>query len=191
VAVPVIAIFTKFDDLINQVYDMDLEEEENREAALQALENKFRKLLDEYNYPPRAYVHFEGMFCLISAQSVDLKARLRIGIHDDKGNHQDQVKKLIENTASSLDTPALRMLFVSLQQNNMELCMEYAIRKYASSGDLFYLMIYLGLSTELADRPMKYEVHCICHVLFCSPDSAVKAGCSKRGCGVVQALLRE
>jgi len=124
----VVAIFTKFDDLINQVYDMDLEEEENCHVALQALENKFRKPLDEYNYPPRAYVRFEGMFCLISAQSVDLKPRLRTGIHDDEGNHQDQVKKLIENTASSLDTPALRMLFVSVQQNNMELCIEYAIR---------------------------------------------------------------
>jgi len=57
-----------------------------------------------------------------------MKARLRIGIDKDEGNHQDQVKKLIENTASSLDTPALRMLFVSVQQNNMELCIEYAIR---------------------------------------------------------------
>ena len=127
ITVPVIAIFTKFDDLINQVYDMDLEEEENCEAALQALENKFRKPLDGYNYPPRAYLRFEGMFCLVSTRNLDLKAQLRIGIHDDKGNHQDQVKKLIENTASSLDTPALRMLFVSVQQNNMELCIEYAI----------------------------------------------------------------
>jgi len=110
---------------------MDLEEEENCQAALQALENKFRKPLDEYNYPPRAYVRFEGMFCLISARNIDLKARLRIGIHEDKGNHQDQVKKLIKNTASSLDIPALRMLFVSVQQNNMELCMEYAIQEYA------------------------------------------------------------
>ena len=126
--VPVIAIFTKFDDLINQVYDMDLEEEENCQVALQALENKFRKPLEEYNYPPRAYVRFEGMFWLTSTRSVDLKARLCIGIHEDEGDHQDQVKKLIENTASSLDTPALRMLFISVQQNNMTLCITYAIR---------------------------------------------------------------
>jgi len=188
-AVPVIAIFTKFDDLISQVYDMDLEEEENCQAALQALENKFRKPLDEYDYPPRAYVRFEGMFRLISALNLDLKARLSIGIHEDKGNHQDQVKNLIENTASSLDTPALRMLFVSVQQNNMELCIEYAIRQYAFFDVLFNLMIYLCLS---ADLPSKHnEVYYMCNVLLCSPDSAVKATGSKRGRGVVQALLRE
>jgi len=172
-AVPVIAIFTKFDDLINQVYDMDLEEEENCEAALKALENKFRKPLDGYNYPPRAYVRFEGMFCLISTRNLDLKARWRIGIHEDKGNHQDQVKRLIENTASSLDTPALRMLFVSVQQNNMELCIEYAIQLYAFFDVLFNLMIYLCLS---ADLPSKHnEVYYICYVLLCGSDPAVKA----------------
>jgi hypothetical protein len=43
------------------------------------------------------------------------------------GQHQDQVKVLIEKTASSLDNTALKMLFVSVQQNNIGLCIRYAI----------------------------------------------------------------
>ena len=48
----------------------------------------------------------------------------------ETGNHQDQVKVLIEKTASSLDDTALRMLFVSVQQNNIELCIRSAIDEY-------------------------------------------------------------
>ena len=48
-------------------------------------------------------------------------------LHNETGNHQDQVKVLIEKTASSLDNTALKMLFVSVQQNNIDLCVQYAI----------------------------------------------------------------
>jgi hypothetical protein len=46
------------------------------------------------------------------------------------GQHQNQVKVLIEKTASSLDDTALKMLFVSVQQNNIRLCIQYAIYQY-------------------------------------------------------------
>ena len=51
-------------------------------------------------------------------------------LHSETGSHQDQVKVLIEKTASSLDNPALKMLFVSVQQNNIDLCVRYAINEY-------------------------------------------------------------
>ena len=51
-------------------------------------------------------------------------------LHSETGNHQDQVKVLIEKTASSLDNTALKMLFVSVQQNNIDLCVQYAINEY-------------------------------------------------------------
>ena len=51
-------------------------------------------------------------------------------LHSETGNHQDQVKVLIEKTASSLDDTALKMLFVSVQQNNIDLCVRYAINGY-------------------------------------------------------------
>ena len=40
------------------------------------------------------------------------------------------MKVLIEKTASSLDDAALKMLFVSVQQNNIDLCIQYAIDEY-------------------------------------------------------------
>jgi hypothetical protein len=52
-------------------------------------------------------------------------------LHNPKtGKHQGQVKVLIEKTASSLDDTALKMLFVSVQQNNIKLCIQYAINEY-------------------------------------------------------------
>jgi len=46
----------------------------------------------------------------------------------DDGNHQDQVKELIQKTSDSLDSLALKMLFVSIQQNNLELCIRSAMK---------------------------------------------------------------
>jgi GTPase Era involved in 16S rRNA processing len=114
--VPVIAIFTKFDDLINQIYDMDVDEEVNRKNAEDVVDERFRKPLGKCANPPHADVCFEALHNL------------------ESGNHQDQVKALIEKTASSLDNTALRKLFVSVQQNNIDLCVRYAIDELA--GDI-------------------------------------------------------
>ena len=58
-------------------------------------------------------------------------------LHSETGNHQEQVKVLIEKTASSLDNTALKMLFVSVQQNNIDLCVQHAINKYV----MFLLLV--------------------------------------------------
>ena len=50
-------------------------------------------------------------------------------IHKDEGDHQEQVKELIKQTAASIDNLALRMLFVTIQQNNLEVCIEYAVNE--------------------------------------------------------------
>ena len=50
------------------------------------------------------------------------------------------MKVLIKKTASSLDDTALKMLFVSVQQNNIDLCVRYAINKYA----MFSFFVILG-----------------------------------------------
>ena len=44
-------------------------------------------------------------------------------------NHQDQVKELTEKTADFLDNLALKMLYVSVQQNNLELCLRYVVER--------------------------------------------------------------
>ncbi|PPQ87387.1 hypothetical protein CVT25_008291 [Psilocybe cyanescens] len=107
---PVIAIFTKLDDLITQVFKRHLTGEQNRQSALNVLKDKFEEPLRGYKYPPKAYLHLENM-------------------QEDKGKHQDQVKELMEKTADSLDNLALQMLFVSVQSSNLELCIEYAIKQ--------------------------------------------------------------
>ena len=53
-----------------------------------------------------------------------------LGLNQETGNHQEQVKDLIEKTASSLDDTTLKLLFVSVQQNNIDLCVRYAINVY-------------------------------------------------------------
>ena len=65
----------------------------------------------------------------------NLKWRLNVqpyaALHTpEAGKHQDQVKVLIEKMASSLDDTALKMLFISVQQNNIYLCIQYAIDEY-------------------------------------------------------------
>ncbi|TFK63937.1 hypothetical protein BDN72DRAFT_847128 [Pluteus cervinus] len=115
--VPLVAIFTKFDDLIIQVYDDDKSEDENRQAAEHELETKFKKPLYGYRFPPKAHVCTEDL-------------------NDDEGSHQDQVKELMTKTADSLDDLALKLLFVSVQQNNLELCIHSALEymHHYSSG---------------------------------------------------------
>ncbi|KAG6916009.1 hypothetical protein DXG01_008861 [Tephrocybe rancida] len=105
---PVIAILTKFDDLITQVYDIRLDYNKNCKNA----ETKRKELeasLFHCKSPPRAGIYVEDL-------------------HNDHGNHQEQVEVLIKKTAESLDDLSLKMLFVSIQQNNLELCIEYAVK---------------------------------------------------------------
>jgi hypothetical protein len=66
--VPVVAIFTKFDDLITQVYDAERDEQQNRQVAETELKKKFRVPLDGFKFPPRAHVRTEGVSesCLLT-----------------------------------------------------------------------------------------------------------------------------
>jgi hypothetical protein len=109
--VPVVAIFMKFDDLITQVLDRKKDKNENTKNALDTLEKKFKQPLSGYKFCPRAYVHVEA-------------------IHRDEGNHQEQVGKLIKQTAASIDNLTLKMLFVTVQQNNLEVCINCAVNGY-------------------------------------------------------------
>jgi hypothetical protein len=48
-------------------------------------------------------------------------------INNDDGNHQEQVGELIKQTVASIDDLALKKLFVTIQQNNLEICIECAL----------------------------------------------------------------
>ena len=73
--VPVIAIFTKFDDLITQVYDIDHDEDVNRKNAEEQVEKNFRKPLYGYAFPPLADVCFEGKCWLILCRCANQTAQ--------------------------------------------------------------------------------------------------------------------
>ncbi|KAG6808444.1 hypothetical protein H0H92_004100 [Tricholoma furcatifolium] len=109
--VPVVAIFTKFDVLSTRVYDMNKDEEENKKNAHKTLKEKFEDPLRGYDYPPRAYVCFESIQ------------------EGGKGNHQEQVGELIKQTTASIDNLALKMLFVTVPQNNLQICIECALNE--------------------------------------------------------------
>ena len=52
-----------------------------------------------------------------------------LAIDNDKGNHQEQVGELIKQTAASINNLALKMLFITVQQNNLEVCIENAVNR--------------------------------------------------------------
>ena len=83
------------------------------------------------------------------------------------------MKVLIEKTASSLDDTALKMLFVSVQQNNIDLCIQYAIYEYVMflycQGDviltLFSLIDHIGLTSVVCPRHCNPN-DCLCKAEF-------------------------
>jgi len=64
-------------------------------------------------------------------------------IHEDEGNHQEQVGELIKQTAASIDDLALKMLFITVQQNNLEVCIEYAVNKSVVHPSTVLQLIFL------------------------------------------------
>jgi hypothetical protein len=65
--------------------------------------------------------------CVLAHLEADLMLTPHAALNDDEGDHQEQIKKLIKHTASSLDDLALKMLFVTVQQNNLEVCIQHAV----------------------------------------------------------------
>ncbi|PPQ73878.1 hypothetical protein CVT26_011741 [Gymnopilus dilepis] len=106
---PVIAIFTKFDDLMIAVWAESRDLVTARQTAQDMLLLRFGTPLKQSRFPPNAFVCLEDM-------------------HHDDSTHQDRVKNLIEKTTDSLDNLALKILLISVQQNNLELCIQYAVR---------------------------------------------------------------
>ena len=66
---PVIAVFTKFDDLVVQLYDRD-REEESRADASKVVKEKFEMPLENSRDRPKAYVRFEGVFIYLLFQAL-------------------------------------------------------------------------------------------------------------------------
>ncbi|KAJ7110559.1 hypothetical protein C8R44DRAFT_634111 [Mycena epipterygia] len=115
--VPVIAIFTKFDGLITKAFTqlkaegLDRKEAKQRqtERAHEMLSTDFIKPLMSTTFRPSEYV-----------QMNDMQAK------------DSNCDELIGKTAKALSNDTLKLLFVSVQQNNIDLCIEYAALKWVA-----------------------------------------------------------
>ncbi|KAG2051227.1 hypothetical protein BDR06DRAFT_959218 [Suillus hirtellus] len=114
-SIPVIVLFTKFDALYGVAYSELKKEGKSRkdakELAPKRAEETFRdgpqlKLINGVQRPPKGHVCLPNM----NKDNADCGA-------------------LIERTAGTLDDEALKQLFVSTQQTNLEICMKYAIER--------------------------------------------------------------
>ncbi|KAJ7727620.1 hypothetical protein B0H16DRAFT_1331529 [Mycena metata] len=113
-AIPVIAVFTKLDGLANRAltmlcddgYDTDDALHHVHSKATELLESNFKAGLQRMAHPPSDYVQLEGEFAKTS-----------------------NCKDLIEKTTESITDDGLRMLLVSVQRNNIALCIRYAVAR--------------------------------------------------------------
>ncbi|KIM26306.1 hypothetical protein M408DRAFT_73062 [Serendipita vermifera MAFF 305830] len=112
---PVIALFTKFDALDNKAFAALREERLSRADARSVAPNRAKMDFEQQHlnsfygrpYPPKGHVYLRDM------------------------NKEDaDCNELIRQTASALDGGFLEQLLVSTQENTLELCTEYAFKRW-------------------------------------------------------------
>ncbi|KIM26308.1 hypothetical protein M408DRAFT_313686 [Serendipita vermifera MAFF 305830] len=112
---PVIALFTKFDALDNKAFAALREERLSRADARSVAPNRAtmdfeRQHLNSFYdrpYPPKRHVYLRDM-----------------------NKEYASCNELIRQTASTLDSGFLEKLLVSTQENTLELCTEYAFKRW-------------------------------------------------------------
>ncbi|KAJ6779216.1 hypothetical protein DFH09DRAFT_1325148 [Mycena vulgaris] len=110
--VPVIAIFTKLDGLITEAFTELLDDGHPPQAAMEmATEKAERMLVDNFETP-------------LTLTKFPLADRVRL---DDMRTETNSCNELIAKTANALSDDTLRLLFVSVQQNNIYLSVHYAV----------------------------------------------------------------
>ncbi|KAJ7085905.1 GTP-binding protein [Mycena epipterygia] len=112
-SVPVVAIFTKFDGLVTKSFnelrrsgtDRPRAHEQKVELAQERLNTNFLEPLMSTKSPPSDHVQL-----------------------DDMRKDSSSCVPLIEKTANVLNDDTLKLLFVSVQRNNIDVCTRYAIK---------------------------------------------------------------
>ena len=85
------------------------------------------------------------------------------------------MKELMKNTADSLDDIALKILFISVQQNNLELCVTYAVKRYA-----FNIPHLVATETYSSLRYLPADATMVCISRIEDDNCAIKDGLKKR-----------
>ncbi|KIM77679.1 hypothetical protein PILCRDRAFT_76386 [Piloderma croceum F 1598] len=112
-SVPVVVLFTKFDALEDKAYGDLAKHYPHEDAVAQAparavadFENQHLPRVYRLKYPPKGHVYLR-----------------------DLNKAETDCRELTETIAAVLGDDNLRRLFVSMQKNNLQLCMEYAIKR--------------------------------------------------------------
>ncbi|KAF7343566.1 GTP-binding protein [Mycena sanguinolenta] len=120
ISVPLIVIFTKFDGLVTKAFQQLRAEGKNIrtanagkvDLAQRMLITNYRDPLNGVSFKPSAYVQL-----------------------DDMRLERSTCTELITHTANTLTDAALHLLFVSVQRNNIDLCIQCALNSGLRLGD--------------------------------------------------------
>ena len=133
---PVIAIFTKFDGLVSTAYSelrdkekLSIKEAKNKkfERAQEKLKTNFVEPLEATASRPSDYVRLDGKPASRNIMRVHM-LRFFVVMYSDMRKEDSNCGELIEKTANVLDDGKLKLLFVSVQQNNIDICIQNALR---------------------------------------------------------------
>ncbi|KAF8815628.1 hypothetical protein BYT27DRAFT_7079477 [Phlegmacium glaucopus] len=111
--VPVIAIFTKFDGLVTKAFSKLRETLNLKEATKKKLEKAAEILSTDFVEPLK-----------VAASRPTAYVRL-----DDMRQEASNCKELMDETANALDGDTLKLLFVSVQQINIDTCIRYSVQR--------------------------------------------------------------
>jgi len=106
--VPLVAVFTKFDAQIIQecgkLDDTEDKWDKARKNAEIAFQNVYLPKVFDTKYPPKGYVCLEDMDIV-----------------------ENDCPELTEQTANAIDEVSIQELFVSIQRNNLDLCVKFGL----------------------------------------------------------------
>jgi len=133
--VPVIAVFTKWDGQIIKSYGK-LRGPPNNMSISRARQGAARHAEDEFNqhylpvisapavpYPPASFVLIGSEWCFVPDNVLSSKS-----FESDMHKPETRCEELSTKTAAALGNNELQKLFVSVQLNNIQLCVEYALK---------------------------------------------------------------
>ena len=135
-SVPIVVLFTKFDALVPVAMgklapaDRQLPIQERVFKAKLLVGGIFNQAnvwgrLSNMTYPPKSCVRLAGLYYVFLSTYWVLVFTNMLGMH----RSNEGCNSLLENTAAVLSEETLQMLFVSAQETNIALCVNYATQQ--------------------------------------------------------------
>ena len=126
-------VFTKFDgqithEFVNLKDDLEDKWERARENAEISFQTIYLPKVLDAQYPPKAYVRLEG------DDYDDFFLKMGVMLFLDMDLKENNCAELTQQTADAIDDDSIHQLFISTQMNNLDLCVESALRWGSHSG---------------------------------------------------------